>query len=255
MNFFDSHAHLTDEAAYSNLDEVIKRARDANISKIINVCIDQISFEKGLEISNKYDFIFNAAATIPQDVNKNNKFYSTVEEAAKNKKIVAIGETGLDYFYASSHKDMQKTTLRQYLQLAKKYNLPVIFHIRDAFSDLFQIADEEHQNSNAVVHCFTGTEKEAKEALDRGWLISFSGIVTYTNSEDLRRIVQFVPLDKILVETDSPLLAPQSKRGKKNEPAFLVEIAQVIAKLKNKSLEDIANITSNNASSFFFKLK
>jgi len=253
MDFFDSHAHLTDQDAYENLDEIIERAKMANITKIINICSDKISIEKGLLLTKKYNFIYTAAATSPHMVEKEGDFFfPVVENLAKNKKIVAIGETGLDYFYEYSNKEIQKKFLIKYFQLAKKYNLPVIIHARDAFLDLFSIADEfYYQNEKAVLHCFTGNEKEAKEILKRGWYISFSGIVTFKNNYTLRKVLKYIPMDKILIETDSPLLSPQSKRGKKNEPANLVEIAQYIANEKNIILEELAKITYENTSRCF----
>ena len=252
MNFFDSHAHLTDEDAYENIDEIIKRAKDADVTKIVNICSNKVSFEKGRLLINKYGCVYNAAATPPHFVeNEGDIFFPLVEDAAANKKIIAIGEIGLDYFYEYSHKDIQKKFLRKYLELAKKYDLPVIIHSRNAFSDLFSITDEIYINKKMLVHCFAGGEKEAKESLNRGWYISFSGIVTFKNNDELRKIVEIVPLDRILIETDSPLLAPQSKRGKRNEPANLVEIASVIAMIKKISLEEIAKITYQNAMRFF----
>jgi TatD DNase family protein len=252
MIFFDSHAHLTDENFYENIDEIIERSKKASITKIINVCGDKKSLEKAYLLTKKYNSIYNAAATTPHDVEKEGDiFFPIVDKAASNRKIIAIGETGLDYFYQYSPKDIQKKFLKKYFELAKKYNLPVIIHCREAFVDLFAIADGIYQDKKAVLHCFTGTKKEALEVLNRGWYVSFSGIITFKNSEDLRKIVKIVPLNRILIETDSPFLAPQSKRGEKNEPANVVEIAKIIAKIKNESLEKIAKITYENASNLF----
>jgi len=170
---------------------------------------------------------------------------------AKEKKLIAIGETGLDYFYGLSKKDLQKKYLINYFRLAIKHKLPLILHCRDAFLDLFEIADKEFVDQKALLHCFTGTQKEVRNVLDRGWYVSFSGIITFKNSNDLIEIVKICPLDRILIETDSPLLAPQSKRGKLNEPAYVVETAQMIASIKNVSLEEIAKITFDNAMKFY----
>jgi TatD DNase family protein len=252
MHFIDSHAHLTDQNVYENLPEVILRAKKANVSKIINICTDKDSLDKGLDLSEKYDFIYLSAASTPHDVEKNGEeFFKLVEKAIINKKLVAIGETGLDYHYELSKKQIQKKYLIEYLLLSKKYNLPIIFHVREAFSDLFSITDEFYKNQKALLHCFTGTLQESKQVLDRGWYLSFSGIVTFKKNDDLRNVLKTIPLDRILIETDSPLLAPQSKRGKKNEPANVVEIAECIAKVKNLSLEKIAEITYENTIKFF----
>ncbi len=252
MDFIDSHAHLTDQNVYENLDEVVKRAKKANVTKIINICTDKDSLEKGLLLSEKYDFIYTAAATTPHLVETQGEdFFPIVEKAIIDKKIIAVGETGLDYYYEYSKKEVQKNFLIKYLLLAKKYNLPVIIHSREAFFDLFSIADKFYQNQKAVLHCFTGSQDEANEVLKRGWYISFSGIVTFKKSDELRNILKIIPLDKILIETDSPLLSPQSKRGKKNEPANLVEIAECVAKVKNLTLAGIAKITYDNTIRFF----
>ncbi|HEU64851.1 MAG: putative metal-dependent hydrolase YcfH [Candidatus Anoxychlamydiales bacterium] len=252
MEFFDSHAHLTGEGDFENLDEIIKRAKDANVTKIMNICTDLGSLDRGLELSKKYDFVFTAASTTPHGAdNDKDIFFEDVKKSVANKQLIAVGETGLDYFYGLDKKEFQKLFFKNYLKLAKENDLPLIIHARDAFEDIFRVADEiEH--SRAVLHCFTGIEKEAKKVLDRGWLISFSGIVTFKNSQYLREIVKTIPIESILIETDSPLLAPQSKRGKKNEPANIVETAQVIADIKNKSLDEIAKITFDNANKFFF---
>lgn len=253
MEFFDSHAHLTLEDEYKNIDEIIQNAKNANVTKIINVCTNKISLEEGLKLSNRYDFIYNSAATTPHDVDyERDVFYESVEKKAKDKKIVAIGESGLDYFYGKEKKDLQKKYFIDYLKLAKKHNLPLIIHCRDAFLDLFEIVDTEFKDQTAVLHCFTGIEKEAKNVLDRGWYISFSGIITFKNAQDIRDIVKTAPMDRLLIETDSPLLAPQSKRGKLNQPANIVETAQMMADIKNVSLDEIAKITFDNAMKFYF---
>lgn len=250
--FFDSHAHLTLTDVASKATEMIKRAKENSVDKIINVCTDRMSLEHGLRLAAKYDCIFTAAATTPHDVEKEGEaFFPMVEEAIKNKKLVAIGEIGLDYYYEFSKKEIQKKYFKKYLNLAQENNLPVIIHVRDAFKDLFSVADEVYKDKPALIHCFTGTYEEAKKALDRGWLLSFSGIITFKNSNTLREILKKIPMDRILIETDTPLLAPQSKRGKMNEPSFLPEIAQTVANMKNTSLEDVENITYQNTLNYF----
>lgn len=252
MEFFDTHAHLTGEGDFDNVDEIINRAKNANVTKIVNICTDIGSLDRGCSLSEKYDFVYTAASTTPHGAdNSEDIFFEDVKKAVDNKKLIAIGESGLDYFYGLEKKEFQKLFFKNYLKLAKDNNLPLIIHARDAFEDLFQIADEfEHQK--VLLHCFTGTQKQAHEVINRGWYISFSGIITFKNSEDLRKIVEEVPLDRILIETDSPLLAPQSKRGKKNEPANVVEVAETVANIKGKNLDEIAKITFDNAARFFF---
>jgi len=251
MEFFDSHAHLTEDD-YDNIDEVIDRAKKANITKIINICTNRAALERGFELSEKHDFIHIAASTTPHDAdNANDSFFETVKKAAQEKKLIAIGESGLDYFYGLEKKEFQKLFFNNYFTLAKDLKLPLIIHARDAFDDILKIAND-FKYPKAILHCFTGNEMQARAVLDQGWYISFSGIVTFKNSQDLRDIVKIVPLDRILIETDSPLLAPQSKRGTKNEPANVIEVAQTIADIKNVSLEKIAKITFDNATKVFF---
>ena len=172
-------------------------------------------------------------------------------KAAKEKKIQAIGETGLDYHYHPSSKESQKKLLVQYFQLALSSDLPVIIHCREAFEDLFALAKSEYKSPRALLHCFTGTLLEAKEALDLGWMISFSGIVSFAKNPSLHEVAAYVPLERMLIETDAPYLAPTPHRGKRNEPSFLPEVAKALARLRNDSLEKIADATKANALSFF----
>lgn len=246
----DSHAHLTSPQILPQIDQIIERAERSGVEKIINICTDQKSLEEGLELKKRHPGIFNTAATTPHDVEKEGEvFFSIVEKNVKE--LVAIGETGLDYFYEHSPQQLQREFLSRYFDLAKRVSLPVVFHCRDAFEDLFSMADEMYRDRPAVLHCFTGTKEEAKGCLDRGWYISFSGIITFKKSESLREVVSYVPLNQMFVETDTPYLAPQSKRGKLNEPAFVMEVAEKIAEIKSISLTEVEKITSENISRFF----
>lgn len=248
----DTHAHLTSLELAPSADEIIARAQAAGVTRIVNICTDRPSLEKGLELAERYDWIFNAAATTPHDVVKDGEaFFPLVVAQAKKKKLIAIGETGLDYFYEHSPKVMQQDFTRRYLQLASACGLPAIFHCRDAFPDLFSLTNEVYAGKPALLHCFTGTVDEAKQGIERGWMISFSGILTFKKSEALRDVAKYVPLENIVVETDAPYLSPQSLRNKVNEPAFIRETVEVLARLKNMPVEEIARITSENAAKFF----
>ena len=165
--------------------------------------------------------------------------------------LCAIGETGLDYYYEHSNRCLQQEFLIRYLRLATECQLPVIFHCRDAFADLFAIADREKLGSRAILHCFTGTAQEAKEVVKRGWMISFSGIVTFRKSEALRETAKSIPLEHLLIETDTPYLAPQSHRGQMNEPSFVVETAACLAALQGISLEALSEVLKNNVQRLF----
>lgn len=252
--WIDSHAHLGDDAIFPHFQDVLQRAQQAQMDAIVNICTDKKTLERGLLLleSKPVVPVFLAAATTPHDVEKDGDvFFSQVIDAVSQKKLVAIGETGLDYYYEHSPKELQKKHLIQYFHLAKNEQLPLIFHCRDAFSDLFSLADSEYQSPRAVVHCFTGTIEEARQVLDRGWYLSLSGILTFKKSQQLRDVAEYVPLDRVFIETDAPYLAPQSKRGLCNEPAFVVETAMVLAEIKKVSLETVANQTSSNARTFF----
>lgn len=250
--YIDSHAHLTDESVKDHLEEMLVRAQEKGVEKVVNICTGQASLEEGLILAKKYPWIYNAAATTPHDVEKEGEsFFPIVRRCAQEKKLIAIGETGLDYHYEHSNREVQKKFLLKYFELAQEVGLPLIFHCREAFADLFEMADMCYKNCPAVLHCFTGTIEEAQGCLDRGWLISFSGIVSFKKSEKLREVAAYVPLDKMLIETDTPYLAPQSCRGKTNEPSYILETAQVLAQIKNISTSELGKQTFMNASQFF----
>lgn len=252
--FFDSHAHLSSETILPMLDEVIKRAKD--LKYILNICTDKKSLEEGIQIAKKHPHILNAGATTPHDVDlEGDLCFPIFEKAAKNKQLVAIGETGLDYYNSTAPISIQKKFLTKYLHLAIETELPVIFHCREAFQDLFSLVDQEYpKNKRAILHCFTGSLSDAEEVLRRGWFLSLSGIVTFNKSESLRELAKIVPLSQLLIETDTPYLAPQSKRGITNEPAFIIETAQCIADVKKISLEEVAKATCENGEKLFKKL-
>lgn len=252
----DSHAHLTSPVIFDQLDAVLERAKQAGVSEIINICTDVLSLERGLLLSQRYPWVHQAAATTPHDVEKEGEeVFAVMATAARNKQLKAVGETGLDYYYEHSNREVQKTFFRRYLHLALECKLPVVIHCREAFTDFFEILDAEYTTNGhhapGVLHCFTGTIAEAEEVLKRGWLLSLSGIVTFKKSLQLQEVAKIVPLNQLLIETDSPYLAPQRHRGKQNEPAFLVETAQFIASIKNISLDQLSEATRANAIHLF----
>lgn len=259
MSFTDSHAHLTSNAVYNNVDAIIERALQAGVDTIVNICTDQITLERGLVLAKKYPNIYTVAATTPHDVEKEGEsLFPLMEHHARSGDLVAVGETGLDYFYKHSDPNLQQHFLRRYLHLALDTKLPVVIHCREAFADLFSILDAEYtinsKHAPGVLHCFTGSIAEAEQVISRNWYLSLSGIVTFKKSETLRDVAKMVPLDQLLIETDTPYLAPQSKRGQVNEPAYLPETAAVIAAIKGMSVEEIASATSANARRLFNKI-
>lgn len=236
MRFFDSHAHLTGN------EEVI-RAKEKGVDHILHIATDDESLDLGLKLN-----LLMAAALTPHDVHKNQEaFFERCSLLAKQEKLVAIGETGLDHFHYKDSSLKQKEFLEKHLSLAEETNLPLIIHCREAFQELFPCL--RGCKTSVILHCFTGTLLELEEALKRDYYISYSGIITFpkANSEALIK----TPLDKLLIETDSPFLAPVPFRGQKNEPMYLPIIAQKAADLKRSSLEEIALYTSNNAEKLF----
>ncbi len=258
LSFFDSHAHLGDEALYPNIDSILERAKNADLLNILNICTNVETLERGLLLQKSYPWIFNAAATTPHDAEKEGEaVFPIIAHHARQGDLAAIGETGLDYHYYRETQEAQKHFLRLYLHLALECHLPVVIHCRDAFSDLFQILDEEYvvngKHAMGVLHCFTGTLAEAKEVIERGWYLSLSGIVTFKKSHELKEVAKWVPLNQLLIETDAPYLAPQTKRGSVNEPGYLPEIASLIAQAKGLTLEEVAAATSTNCFNFLKK--
>lgn len=254
--FIDSHAHISCQPLAEQATALIEHAKESKVDHIVNICVDEPSLLKGLELGKQHQGFYNVAATTPHDVEKDGEyFFPLVEKAAKNQSLVAIGETGLDYYYEHSPKELQKHFLKEYFSLAVKYELPVVIHCRDAFADFFDIMQSHYRQGDTycpgVLHCFTGNLDEAKEVISRGWYLSLSGIVTFKKSLELKEVAKLVPLEQLLIETDSPYLAPQSKRGKQNEPANVVEVAQHIADLKGIPIEELAQQTSQNTKTLF----
>jgi TatD DNase family protein len=250
--YTDSHAHLSSAGVFPHIEAILQKAQLAGVSKIVNICTDVDSLKKGLELHQRYPWVYNTAATTPHDVEKEGEeVFEIIAEQAKQGNLVAIGETGLDYYYEHSNREVQQHFLKRYLQLSLECQLPVVIHCREAFKDFFQIIDMHYPSPAGVLHCFTGTLEEAEEVIKRGWYLSISGIVTFKKSEELRAVAKRVPLEQLLIETDTPYLAPQSQRGKSNEPAFLPEIAGLIATVKGLSLEEVAKATSQNAANLF----
>lgn len=251
----DSHAHLTSNALYSQIDSLLLRSQEAKVSAILNICTDSETLERGLAISKKHPKIYLAGATTPHDVQQDGQaLFPLFEKHAKGGDFIAIGETGLDYYYTHSPVDLQKHYFQKYIQLAIETHIPLVIHCRDAFDDLLAILKDQYiskKNASGVLHCFTGTLEEAKNVLALGWKISFSGIITFKKSHELREIVKYVPLESILVETDSPYLAPQPYRGKTNEPSYVTYVAKCIAETKNISFEKVCSQTTKNFNELF----
>lgn len=256
VTLIDSHAHITSDTVFGEVAALLDRAQKGGVAQIINICTDRATLERGIALKRLYPWIHNAGATTPHDVEKEGEaLFPLFEYHAKNGDLIAIGETGLDYFHHHSPREIQKAFLRRYLKLALDCRLPVIIHCRDAFADFFDILDQEYvkdgKHAPGVLHCFTGNVDEANEVIQRDWHLSLSGIVTFKKSGALRDVAAMVPLERLLIETDTPYLAPHSHRGKINEPAYLAETASLIASIRGIAVEELADATSANARRLF----
>jgi TatD DNase family protein len=249
----DSHAHLDDSQFNVDRNAVIQRAWDIGVQKILTIGNGSGPDHMGcgIPIAEKHDWIYTSVGVHPHDAAKvQEHHYSLMKDVAKHPKVLAIGETGLDYYYDNSPRDTQREVFRRQLAIANDLNLPVIIHTRDADDDTIELLKNE-TSGRGVIHCFTSGEKLADFVLERGFFISFSGIVTFPKAQALAAIASRIPLDRILIETDCPYLAPVPHRGKRNEPSFVTDTARTIAQLRGISIDELAASTSANFHSLF----
>lgn len=256
--FIDSHAHIDGPEFDADRDEVIQRARDAGVSVILNVGTgDPHSgvFERAVKLGATHESIYTAIGTHPHDASKYDQAAEDLTKALlkSGDRMVAWGEIGLDFHYDNSPRQAQIDAFRRQLCAARELDLPVIIHTREAEKETAAALKEEFSSGRrrGIFHCFTGTANMARQALELGFRISFSGILTFKKAQDLRDVARQVPLDRLLIETDCPYLAPIPHRGKRNEPAFVVEVAKQLAELHGTSLERIAEATSKNFGTVF----
>ena len=248
----DSHAHVDDERFDADREEVVARASAAGVSLIINVGADMASSARSVALAGKYPGIYAAVGMHPHDAKDMQETdYIQLEQWTKQPKVVAIGEIGLDYHYDLSPRPMQKEVFLRQLDLARKTGKPFIIHEREAHLDMFEIIKSAARGLNGVFHCFSGSVETAREYLNMGFYISVAGPVTFSKSGKTKEVAKFVPLDRLLVETDSPYLTPQPFRGRRNEPAYVRLVAEEIANLRNLSLEELAAATTANVRRLF----
>lgn len=255
----DSHCHLDRlklEALGCTLDEVVQSARDEGIQHMLCVCISEDNREEVRAIANRFDGIYASAGVHPSDVREPVFSVETLQAWCDDPLVVALGETGLDYHYTAESAEAQKESFKNHLVAGKNLRLPTIVHTRDAREDtLSAIRDHGCHETAGVLHCFTESWEMAKAALDLNYRISLSGIVTFRNAQELRDVAKKVPADRLLVETDSPYLAPVPYRGKTNQPKYVKEVAQFVAELRGVSYEALAEQTTENFFSLFTKAK
>jgi len=249
----DSHCHLDFPDFEKELDAVIARARAADIKRLVTISTKVEKFPALHAIAERFDEVYCSVGTHPHHAAKEPDVTTAdLVAATKHPKVVAIGEAGLDYHYDNSPRDMQEQGFHRHIAAARETKLPLVIHAREADDDIARILEEESGKGRFpfVLHCFTGGEDLARRGIALGGYVSFSGILTFKNSEDLRKIAAALPEDRILVETDAPFLAPGPYRGKRNEPAYVAETARVLAETRGVSTDAIAKTTSAN----FFRL-
>ncbi|MFI3241392.1 MAG: TatD family hydrolase [Alphaproteobacteria bacterium] len=252
----DSHCHLDYNDFKEDFEDLIKRAKNNGVCAILDAGVTIKDIPTQLELSNKYPFVWTAIGVHPHEAKDYENI--TVAEILKhvdNKNIVAIGECGLDYYYEHSPKEIQRQVFEVQIKAAQECGLPLMFHIRDADDDFIEIIDRLYaiKPFKAVIHCFSGTQKLADFALSKGFYLSASGIITFNKSVDIQEVFKTVPLDKLMIETDAPFLAPVPFRGKRNEPAFVLNVAEKLSQLKNVSFDEVAEMTTKNFFNLFRK--
>lgn len=258
MRLFDSHCHLNDERFDNDRDEIIKELFNSGIEMCINAGYSIESSKKAIEIASNYSHIYTTCGISPNDIPNSveciNKQLEEVEQIAQNKKIVAIGEIGLDYHWNTDNKELQKYAFIKQIEIANKLEIPIVIHTREAVMDTLDILKKTPVNKKGVFHCCPLNMELIKEALKLGYYISFAGPVTFKNSKNADEIIKFVPQNKMLIETDSPYLAPEPKRGTRNDPRNVEFIAKKIAMVKEVEVEEIACVTYENACRIFEKI-
>lgn len=256
MKLFDTHCHLDDERFNEDREELIENLRKDGVDRLVTAGYSLEGSKRAVELSEKYDFIFSTVGISPNDVPETmeelDEELKQIEELYMNaKKIVAVGEIGLDYHWNTENKDIQKKAFIKQIELANKLNLPIQIHTRDAVMDTLEILKNHLVNKKGIFHCCPFNRELVKEGLKLGFYISFAGPTTFKNSKNASEIIQLVPDDKMLVETDSPYLSPEPFRGKRNDPRNVQYIIKKIAELKEKSFEDIEKIVYENANRIF----
>ena len=250
----DSHCHLDHEPLKSDLSNIIKRSKDVGIEKLLTISTSVESFQKIKNIINEDEIIFGTIGIHPHETDNNEiSIDYIVKNFEENPKIIGIGETGLDFYYNNSDKEKQIKSFKKHIEASIKTNSPLIVHSRNAEDETFEILNKyQGEKLKILMHCFTGSKNFAEKLLKLNAFFSASGIITFKNSIDLQETFKILPLEKILIETDSPYLAPVPNRGKKNEPSFLSYTAQKLADIKDLSKKEITKITTKNFNNLFF---
>lgn len=249
--FFDTHAHYDDEAFNEDRFALLHSMLENGVDLIVNPGCDRQSSLSAMAFAEKYTYVYAAVGWHPQAAGEwNEQSPDLIREWAKKEKTVAIGEIGLDYHYEDYPRDVQKAVFEQQLRLASELNLPVIIHDRDAHGDCMELI-RQFDGLRGVFHCYSGSPEMAKELLDKGWYLSFTGAITFKNARKALETIEMMPMDRIMIETDSPYLTPVPHRGKRNNSTMLPYIAETIGKIRGLSTEEVAAITMENGKRFF----
>lgn len=253
MELFDSHAHYDDNRFKDDAYEVIENAYNSGVKHIINVGSDIKTSRKSIEFAEKFEYIYATVGVHPHEVGKlEDNDEEIIRSLCSHPKVIALGEIGLDYYYDHSPRELQKSWLIRQLEVAKDVKLPFVIHNRDAHEDIMKIVrDELPFEKSGVFHCFSGSWEMAKELLDMGIYLSVGGPITFKNARKTIEVVKNMPLDMLLIETDCPYLTPEPFRGRRNDSSYMRLTAEKIAEIREKSIEEIADITTKNAEKLF----
>ncbi|HLF84540.1 MAG TPA: TatD family hydrolase, partial [Blastocatellia bacterium] len=255
--YIDSHAHIEMSDFDADREAVIQRALDAGVETIVCVGDGDVandSHDAAFRLADEHPFIYTTVGVHPHEARLlDDELYAKLQDLSQHPKVIAWGEIGLDYHYDNSPRDVQREAFRRQLRMARERQLPISIHSREAEADTLAILDEEWKDSGlgGVIHCFTGTRAFAEAAVELGFLISFSGVVTFKKAENLRETARLLPIDRILIETDAPFLAPVPFRGRRNEPAYVVETARAVGELRGVGAEELGRATSQNFKRLF----
>lgn len=245
----DTHAHID---MLENTEEAILNASNNGVKKIIVPCAYPKDIEKIYDIATKHENVYGLLGVHPSEAKDwNDNLIDKIKDLAKSSKIVGIGEIGLDYYWDKSFNDIQKDVFIKQIKLANELNLPICVHDREAHKDSFDILKEYNKDSDIIMHCFSGSVEFARECIKEGWYLALGGVVTFKNAIKMKEVAVTIPLEKLLLETDTPYLTPVPYRGKENQPAYVKYVAEEIAKLRNTTFEEIATITTQNAERIF----
>ena len=254
----DTHCHLDFKEFKEDFNDVLLNAKTNNISGMQTICTKIDEFPKILDIAKKHSNIWCSVGTHPHNAESEKHIsQDNIKNLCDNDKVIGIGETGLDYYYENSNKEDQINSFLKHIEVAKITGMPLIIHARDADDDMIEILTKEYNKSpfTGVIHCFTSSYKLAEAALSIGFYISFSGIITFKNADEIRNSCKKIPIERVLVETDAPFLAPVPYRGKRNEPSYITETIKKVAEIKELTVEEVTNITTNNFFDLFTKAK